>query len=78
MWIDPTIASESLGQKRAILCPMTPSIEVTESKAFSIALFALPLSSARTRPVSMTSGITLATIITAMKREAIGSKPVHP
>lgn len=35
-------------------------------------------SRASTFPVSMTSGITLAAIRTAMNKEAIGSKPVQP
>lgn len=35
-------------------------------------------SKARTFPVSMMRGMTLAAMSMAMKREAIGSKPVHP
>jgi hypothetical protein len=37
-----------------------------------------PTSSTNTLPESITSGITLAAIITAMNNDAMGSKPVQP
>ena len=50
----------------------------TSSRACRILPSRAPTSSARTRPLSMTSGITLAAMRTAINNDAIGSNPVHP
>lgn len=50
----------------------------TSVRACSMSTSRSATSKARTLPVSMTRGITLAAIRIAIKREAIGSKPVQP
>ena len=50
----------------------------TSFKAISTLFSLSPKSKLSTRPVSMTRGTTLATMSTAIKREAMGSNPVHP
>jgi hypothetical protein len=52
--------------------------DVTSARASEMVSPRSATSSASTLPVSMTSGITLAAISSAMKIEAIGSKPVQP
>lgn len=51
---------------------------VTSSRACPMPSACCATSNASTLPVSMTSGITLAAMRTAMKIDAIGSKPVQP
>lgn len=52
---------------------------LTSAKAFLISFsFPSPTSRHKTRPESMTSGTTLATIRTAMNIDASGSKPDQP
>ncbi len=53
-------------------------VSVTSSRACAMPSARCATSNASTLPVSMTSGITLAAMRTAMKIDAIGSKPVQP
>jgi len=53
-------------------------VGVTSSRACAMPSARCATSNASTLPVSMTSGITLAAMRTAMKIDAIGSKPVQP
>ena len=53
-------------------------LSITSSRACPMPSACCATSNASTLPVSMTSGITLAAMRTAMKIDAIGSKPVQP
>lgn len=54
------------------------NLKPTSVNAFLMDFSFVPMSKASTFPVSITRGMTLAAIKTAMNRDAIGSKPVHP
>lgn len=50
----------------------------TSARALCISVARSSISSARTFPVSSTSGITLAAMRIAINKDAIGSNPVQP